>query len=770
MTWPSHSPTLYVWPRIVEVRCPRARAPGARPSSGRSRCASRCRGPPRAGRPRARRSRRRSRAERCCARAIRARSSARKLAFAPVVVHLHAADLRARLRGGVPLVVGGEVRGLEDEHAGIDAAQLARDGVEAIGGGHDGPAAGDPAPRSSVDGEHCARRQGTHGGHPPAGEPVEGLVPLRDREHGEDRDAHERGDRGRPPCPARRAADREGDPERHERRERVEVRAARGVQRPDERLREEDAEREQSPRPHVRARPVPAERDGQARQQEQQEREGEGDRVREERLPLRAQRVRPCGEVRLERRRRDAEEVLVAEEEGRPREEVRGIARRDLSQLPGGADGERHARTGEARARAQREEGEAEQRALRAGEIEEADGETRERAGRDVAERGAPVREEESGAEHGGRHEAVEAHPRRSERAAESGEGGGEHRLPVCRLQRTGRGIRDGRDRGRDGDGRELGRAERPDETADEPDARGLDERRERHPEPMARDGKLAEGRDLHEVPHEVRGEALAERDALGDECVVIRVGVTGLRDDEHRRGAHRKERRAQRDELRPFRPSQGCLPARARAYTMPPTTSTEKMLTIRSRAATATASCCGMPNPAVRTYTIAISTKPNSAGVSGTVVSSEEATATKTTPESGSSIPSAASTSARRAASASQMRSVSGPATGSARKLCSIPSRKRRPIRRGSRGKKRATRGASAYTARNPATIAIARPAPERYTRRRSGRTVRPNAMYPPTRSRPNTTRRSSSRSATTTPTVRESETPKRRFTRYER
>src|SRR6266851_4680060 len=73
-----------------------------------------------------------------------------------------------------------------------------------------------------------------------------------------------------------------------------------------------------------------------------------------------------------------------------------------------------------------------------------------------------------------------------------------------------------------------------------------------------------------------------------------------------------------------------------------------------------------------VRTYTIApitITTKPNPAGVSGTVVKRDVATATKTTPDRGRSRPSAVRTKNSRSASAAQMTSVRGPATGNARK-----------------------------------------------------------------------------------------------------
>src|SRR5438094_933105 len=58
----------------------------------------------------------------------------------------------------------------------------------------------------------------------------------------------------------------------------------------------------------------------------------------------------------------------------------------------------------------------------------------------------------------------------------------------------------------------------------------------------------------------------------------------------------------------------------------MPPTTRSEKTLTDLSTTATATASCCAKPKTWVSRTTIAISTKPKPAGVSGTAVRSEDA------------------------------------------------------------------------------------------------------------------------------------------------
>src|SRR3982074_2309881 len=132
-------------------------------------------------------------------------------------------------------------------------------------------------------------------------------------------------------------------------------------------------------------------------------------------------------------------------------------------------------------------------------------------------------------------------------------------------------------------------------------------------------------------------------------QIVGVQIGPTwppGDHKDRRRREREGRDRDAQTHARvreahdRPIRSS-----CEVRTYTIAPITITDSTLTARSTTATPIASCCARPKPWVSTQTIAISTSPKPAGVSGRVVSRDVATATKTTPDSGRSRPSAVST-----------------------------------------------------------------------------------------------------------------------------
>jgi hypothetical protein len=306
-------------------------------------------------------------------------------------------------------------------------------------------------------------------------------------------------------------------------------------------------EREQRPeRAHVGAAGARADRERHRRQQDQRERDGQRQKIGRQRCGLGTEEGRKILDHRAEGWRPRGEEVLVPEQERRPREEAGGRSDREVPYQPADPDRERDAARGQPRAPARRrqhegEQGQAEERGLPAGEEQKTDEEPGHRAGTHLAACRAAVGQEEQRAKDRGRRERVEAHPSRRERAAKPGERGGDQGGAWTAAERSGGRVGDRRDAGGDRDRQGLRRAEAVEE-GEQHDPERLQTRGERHPEAVTGDRKRGARLRFEWVPHEVGGETLAGREPARNVVVVVGVGVSGLAHDRGRRDADEQE------------------------------------------------------------------------------------------------------------------------------------------------------------------------------------------------------------------------------------
>src|SRR5438309_7789378 len=276
-------------------------------------------------------------------------------------------------------------------------------GVQAVRRGDDDGPVRDPAPGRAVDREERSGRDRLQRSNSRAIPLIERRVPGRESDHGKRDRGGDRAADGKATSrriatlePALAAERDETHREWIERRQRVEVRAPRRVERPHEALRQIDKEGETGERAHGGALPAALQPERQRECKERHESEQRNREVRPERAEPRRNDRRQVGGAG----RHDREEVLVPREEQRAREKVGRSTEGDSAQEPRRADRERDGAARDAgRARGwphcERQECDAEERALGPGEEQKSDQKATYRAGTQVTRRRACERDEE---------------------------------------------------------------------------------------------------------------------------------------------------------------------------------------------------------------------------------------------------------------------------------------------------------------------------------------------------------------------------------------